>query len=125
VRSIEQFTGLGRSLQRAWIKGAGFTDEELAQPLVLIANTYQDFSPENAHLRQVVDAVKAGVRRATIENVTTGPYCRTVRRGRCWRSRNGVPSPRCGFPEQSPTPFAGEMRKPAAVVGAIDRALTV
>lgn len=64
MRSTDQFAGLDRSLQRAWIKGAGFTDEELAQPLVLIANTYQDFSPENAHLRQVVDAVKAGVRMA-------------------------------------------------------------
>ena len=64
MRSTEQFAGLDRSLQRAWIKGAGFTDEELAQPLVLIANTYQDFSPENSHLRQVVDAVKAGVRMA-------------------------------------------------------------
>lgn len=64
MRSTHQFAGVDRSLQRAWIKGAGFTDEELAQPLVLIANTYQDFSPENAHLRQVVDAVKAGVRMA-------------------------------------------------------------
>ena len=64
MRSTEQFAGLDRSLQRAWIKGAGFTDEELGQPLVLIANTYQDFSPENSHLRQVVDAVKAGVRMA-------------------------------------------------------------
>ena len=64
MRSTDQFAGVDRSLQRAWIKGAGFTDEELAQPLVLIANTYQDFSPENAHLRQVVDAVKAGVRMA-------------------------------------------------------------
>jgi len=62
MRSTEQFAGADRALQRAWIKGAGFTDEELAQPLILIANTYQDFSPENAHLRQVVDAVKAGIR---------------------------------------------------------------
>lgn len=64
MRSTQQFAGIDRSLQRAWIKGAGFTDEELAQPLVLIANTYQDFSPENAHLRQVAEAVKAGVRMA-------------------------------------------------------------
>ena len=64
MRSTQQFGGVDRSLQRAWIKGAGFIDEELEQPLVLIANTYQDFSPENAHLRQVVDAVKAGVRMA-------------------------------------------------------------
>lgn len=64
MRSRDQFAGTDRSLQRAWIKGAGFTDEELSQPLVLIANTYQDFSPENAHLRTIVDAVKAGVRMA-------------------------------------------------------------
>ncbi|WP_426247361.1 dihydroxy-acid dehydratase [Nocardioides sp. LHG3406-4] len=63
-RSTAQFQGIQRSLQRAWIKGAGFTDEELARPLVLIANTYQDFSPENAHLRTLADAVKAGVRMA-------------------------------------------------------------
>lgn len=64
MRSRDQFAGTDRSLQRAWIKGAGFTDEELSQPLVMIANTYQDFSPENAHLRTIVDAVKAGVRMA-------------------------------------------------------------
>jgi dihydroxy-acid dehydratase len=64
MRSTDQFAGVDRSLQRAWIKGAGFIDEELEQPLVLIANTYQDFSPENAHLRQVVDAVKSGIRMA-------------------------------------------------------------
>jgi dihydroxy-acid dehydratase len=62
MRSKDQFEGIDRSLQRAWIKGAGFTDEELARPLILIANTYQDFSPENAHLRTLADAVKAGVR---------------------------------------------------------------
>jgi dihydroxy-acid dehydratase len=62
MRSKDQFEGIQRSLQRAWIKGAGFTDEELEQPLILIANTYQDFSPENAHLRTLVDAVKTGVR---------------------------------------------------------------
>ncbi|WP_006242580.1 dihydroxy-acid dehydratase [Mycolicibacterium tusciae] len=64
MRSRDQFEGTDRSLQRAWIKGAGFTDEELSQPLVMIANTYQDFSPENAHLRTLVDAVKSGVRMA-------------------------------------------------------------
>jgi dihydroxy-acid dehydratase len=62
MRSKDQFEGIQRTLQRAWIKGAGFTDEELERPLVLIANTWQDFSPENAHLRTLVDAVKAGVR---------------------------------------------------------------
>lgn len=63
-RSELQFTGIERSLQRAWIKGAGFIDEELNRPLIAVVNTYQDFSPENFHLRQVADAVKAGVRMA-------------------------------------------------------------
>jgi len=62
MRSQEQFAGIQRSLQRAWIKGAGFTDEELSRPLIAIANTYQDFAPENVHLRVLGDAVKAGVR---------------------------------------------------------------
>lgn len=64
LRSAKQFTGIERSLQRAWIKGAGFTDADLSRPLIAVVNTYQDFSPENVHLRQVGDAVKAGVRMA-------------------------------------------------------------
>jgi dihydroxy-acid dehydratase len=64
MRSAQQFKGLDRTLQRAWIKGAGFTDAELDRPLIGVANTYQDFSPENVHLRMVADAVKAGIRSA-------------------------------------------------------------
>jgi dihydroxy-acid dehydratase len=64
MRSAEQFKGLERTLQRAWIKGAGFTDAELDRPLIGVVNTYQDFSPENVHLRSVADAVKAGIRSA-------------------------------------------------------------
>lgn len=63
-RSELQFTGLERSLQRAWAKGAGLIDEEFARPMIAVVNTYQDFSPENFHLRQVSEAVCAGVRMA-------------------------------------------------------------
>jgi dihydroxy-acid dehydratase len=45
-------------------QGAGFTDEELSRPLIGIAHTSQDFSPENVHLGRVADAVKAGIRSA-------------------------------------------------------------
>ena len=62
MRSKEQYIGRTRSLQRAWIKGAGLTDEELQRPLIAVANTYQDFSPENVYLRQIGDVAKAGVR---------------------------------------------------------------
>ena len=64
MRSSDQFLGLDRTLQRAWIKGAGFTDEELSLPLIGVVNCYQDFSPENVHLRLIGDAVKAGIRMA-------------------------------------------------------------
>ncbi|MEY2396787.1 MAG: dihydroxy-acid dehydratase [Acidobacteriaceae bacterium] len=63
-RSELQFTGIERSLQRAWAKGAGLIDEEFERPMVAVVNTYQDFSPENIHLRQVAEAVCAGVRMA-------------------------------------------------------------
>jgi dihydroxyacid dehydratase/phosphogluconate dehydratase len=63
-RSELQFAGLERSLQRAWAKGAGLIDEEFERPMIAVVNTYQDFSPENFHLRQVSEAVCAGVRMA-------------------------------------------------------------
>ncbi len=63
-RSAKQFTGIERSLQRAWAKGAGLIDEEFERPMIAVVNTYQDFSPENFHLRQVSEAVCAGVRMA-------------------------------------------------------------
>lgn len=64
LRSRQQYQGVTRSLQRAWIKGAGVTDADLDRPLIALVNTFQDFSPENAHLRRVADAVKAGIYRA-------------------------------------------------------------
>jgi dihydroxy-acid dehydratase len=63
-RSQLQYNGIDRSLQRAWAKGAGLIDEEFERPMIAVVNTYQDFSPENAHLRQVGEAVCAGVRMA-------------------------------------------------------------
>ncbi len=64
LRSDKQYLGIERSLQRAWAKGAGLIDEEFEQPMIAVVNTYQEFSPENVHLRQVADAVKAGIRMA-------------------------------------------------------------
>ena len=61
LRSDEQYLGIERSLQRAWAKGAWLIDEEFEQPLIAVVNTYQDFSPENVHLRQVGEAVKSGI----------------------------------------------------------------
>ena len=62
MRSDRQYLGIERSLQRAWAKGAGLIDEEFERPMIAVVNTCQDFSPENIHLRQVGEAVKAGIR---------------------------------------------------------------
>ena len=63
-RSAKQYQGIERSLQRAWAKGAGLIDEEFNRPMIAVVNTYQDFSPENFHLRQVAEAACAGIRMA-------------------------------------------------------------
>ena len=62
MRSGRQYLGIERSLQRAWAKGAGLIDEEFERPMIAVVNTCQEFSPENIHLRQVGEAVKAGIR---------------------------------------------------------------
>lgn len=42
-------------------KSSGFIDEELKRPLIGIVNTWQEATLGHMHLRQVADAVKAGV----------------------------------------------------------------
>jgi dihydroxy-acid dehydratase len=46
------------------LKAIGFTDEDLAKPIVGIANTWIETMPCNYHLRQLAEKVKAGVRAA-------------------------------------------------------------
>jgi dihydroxy-acid dehydratase len=46
------------------MKAIGFTDEDLAKPLIGIANTWTEIGPCNFHLRALAEHVKAGVRAA-------------------------------------------------------------
>src|ERR1043166_5949989 len=64
MHSDELTQGIARAPARAMLKGAGFTDEDLARPLVGIANTWTEVTQCNVHLRKLADAVKAGVRAA-------------------------------------------------------------
>jgi dihydroxy-acid dehydratase len=54
--------GLGRAPSRALLKAMGITDEEMARPLVGIANSANEFVPGHVHLDRIVEAVKAGIR---------------------------------------------------------------
>jgi dihydroxy-acid dehydratase len=48
-------------LRRAFIKGAGFTDDALDRPIVGIANTGSGFNPCHGNAPQLIEAVKRGV----------------------------------------------------------------
>jgi dihydroxy-acid dehydratase len=56
--------GRDRAGARAMLKAIGFTDEDLAKPIVGIANTWIETMPCNYHLRALAEKVKAGVRAA-------------------------------------------------------------
>jgi len=54
--------GPDRAGARSMLKAIGFTDEDLAKPIVGIANTWIETMPCNYHLRALAEKVKAGVR---------------------------------------------------------------
>ncbi len=54
-------TGFSLFLRKAFIKGAGFTDEALNRPVIGIANTGSSYNPCHGNMPQLVEAVKRGV----------------------------------------------------------------
>lgn len=64
MRSDKMKKGLERAPHRSLFKAMGYTDEELERPLIGVANSFNEIIPGHIHLRQVVDAVKAGIRSA-------------------------------------------------------------
>jgi dihydroxy-acid dehydratase len=56
--------GPGRAPARAMLKAVGFTDDDLARPLIGVANTWIEVMPCNYHLRRLSERVKAGIRAA-------------------------------------------------------------
>lgn len=56
--------GPSRAPARAMFKAVGFTDEDLSKPLVGVAHTWIEIMPCTAHLRDLAEHVKAGVRAA-------------------------------------------------------------
>lgn len=56
--------GVARAPHRSLFYAAGLTPEELARPIIGIANSFNEIVPGHVHLRSVAEAVKAGVRSA-------------------------------------------------------------
>jgi len=63
-RSSVITNGPSRAPARAMLKASGFTDEELARPIIGIANTWIEIGPCTYHLRELAEYVKQGVREA-------------------------------------------------------------
>jgi dihydroxy-acid dehydratase len=54
--------GRDRAGARSMLKAIGFTDQDLARPIIGIANTWIETMPCNFHLRRLAEKVKEGVR---------------------------------------------------------------
>lgn len=64
LRSRALLEGRDRAGARSMLKGIGFTDDDLARPIVGIANTWIETMPCNYNLRALAAKVKEGVRAA-------------------------------------------------------------
>lgn len=54
--------GVDRAPHRSLFKALGLTDSEISKPLVGVVNSFTELVPGHMHLRQITEAVKAGVR---------------------------------------------------------------
>ncbi len=64
MRSDLMKNGLGRAPSRALMKAMGMTDEEIARPLIGVANSANEVVPGHIHLDRIAEAVKSGIRMA-------------------------------------------------------------
>jgi dihydroxy-acid dehydratase len=63
-RSRALTEGPHRAAARAYLKGIGYDDEDLAKPIIGVASTWIETMPCNFHLRALAAKVKEGVREA-------------------------------------------------------------
>lgn len=54
--------GIDRAPHRSLLKALGLTDREMTKPFIGVVNSFTELVPGHMHLRQVADAVKAGIR---------------------------------------------------------------
>lgn len=56
--------GAARAPHRSLLKALGVTDKEMTRPFIGVVNSFNEIVPGHIHLREISDAVKAGVRNA-------------------------------------------------------------
>jgi len=64
MRSNLMKQGLEKYHHRSLLKAMGLTDQEIDQPIIGVANSFNEFIPGHIHLDKITQAAKAGVRLA-------------------------------------------------------------
>ena len=64
MRSDQIKEGANRAPQRALLRALGLTDSEIRRPFVAVVCSASDYIPGHKHLRDISEAVKAGIRYA-------------------------------------------------------------
>jgi len=64
MRSDVMKKGLERAPHRSLLKAMGYTDEEIARPLIGVVNAANEIIPGHVHLNTIAEDVKAGIRLA-------------------------------------------------------------
>ncbi|MDX9745566.1 MAG: dihydroxy-acid dehydratase [Syntrophales bacterium] len=64
MRSDMMKKGLERAPHRSLLKAMGYTDEEIARPLIGVVNAANEIVPGHVHLNTIAEDVKAGIRLA-------------------------------------------------------------
>lgn len=62
MRSDVMKKGLERAPHRSLLKALGMVDEELSRPMIGVVNSFNEIVPGHIHLKDIAEAVKAGVR---------------------------------------------------------------
>ena len=64
MRSDAMKKGLEKAPHRSLFKAMGYTDEEIARPIIGVANSKNEIIPGHVNLDKIAEAVKAGIRLA-------------------------------------------------------------
>ncbi|MBF7083434.1 dihydroxy-acid dehydratase [Desulfallas sp. Bu1-1] len=62
LRSDAMKKGLEKAPHRSLFKALGLTDNELERPMIGVVNSFNEIVPGHMHLREITEAVKAGIR---------------------------------------------------------------
>src|SRR6202453_2709910 len=63
-QSIPMTEGPSRAAARSYLRGVGYSKEDLHKPIIGIANTWAEIGTCNIHLRDIAEALKEGIREA-------------------------------------------------------------